>query len=100
MFHAKMHDEDDDELPRFDEEGQEQPTEILEEVEEVIVEEEPGEEVEGAAEPAPRKSAPARKAKKAKKAGPKKKAKAKRKAKKARPKKKARAKKGGRRKKR
>ena len=38
MFHAKMNDEEDDELPGFDdeEEGQEQPQEIVEEVEEIV----------------------------------------------------------------
>jgi len=45
MFCAKMSDEEDDELPGFDEEekGQEQPSEPIE-VEEIIVEEEPEEE--------------------------------------------------------
>ncbi|MGC2331773.1 MAG: hypothetical protein WA581_09990, partial [Candidatus Acidiferrales bacterium] len=63
MFDAKMHDEDDDELPGFDEEeeGPEQSPEIVE-VEEVIIEEEPEEEVEAAPAPAP-KRAPAKKAK-------------------------------------
>jgi ATPase subunit of ABC transporter with duplicated ATPase domains len=89
MFYAKMHDDEDDELPRYEEEeeGLEQPHDgdIIEEVEEIVVEAEPGEdEVETPAAPAP-KSAPAAK-KKAKKAAPKKKAKAKAKAK---PKKKA-----------
>jgi len=83
MFHGKMHDEDDDELPRYEEEegegeGLGHPhDEIIEEVEEIIVEEEPEEEAETPAapasrKPAPRRAPPARKAKKSKKARPKK----------------------------
>lgn len=89
MFYAKMND-DDDELPRYEEEdeGLEQPHEgdIIEEAEETIVEIGTGqEEREAPSQPPSRKpSPPARK--KAKKAAPKKKAKAK-------PKKRAKAKK-------
>src|SRR5208283_1726565 len=47
MFYAKMHDDEDDELPRYEEEeeGLEQPHDgdIIEEVEEIVVEAEPGE---------------------------------------------------------
>jgi hypothetical protein len=104
MFYAKMHDDEDDELPRYEEEeeGLERPHEgdIIEEVEEIVVEAEPGEdEAEEPGAPAP-KSAPAVK-KKAKKAAPKKKAKAKAKPKKKAPKvKKKAAKKSAKRKKR
>jgi cell division septation protein DedD len=80
MFYAKMHDDEDDELPRYEEEeeGLEQPHDgdIIEEVEEIVVEAEPGEdEAETPAAPAP-KSAPAakKKAKAKAKAKPKKKA--------------------------
>jgi outer membrane biosynthesis protein TonB len=77
MFHAKMNDEEDDELPAYEEEeeGQEQPVEAIE-VEEIVIEEEPEEEGAEAPAAAPRKSAPA-KPSKAKKAPAKKKAKAK-----------------------
>lgn len=91
MFYAKMND-DDDELPRYDEEdeGLEQPRDrdVIEEGDETIVEIGVGEEEpERPSEaPARRQAPPARK--KAKKAAPKKKVKAK-----AKPKKKARAKK-------
>src|ERR1700752_4132145 len=47
MFHAKMHD-DDEELPRYEEEeeGLEQPPggQVVEEIEETVIESEPGEE--------------------------------------------------------
>lgn len=105
MFYAKMND-DDDELPRYEEEdeGLEHPHdgEVIEEGEETIVEIGVGEEEPETPSQAPsrRPAPPARK--KAKKAAPKKKAKAKAKAK---PKKKAargkkRAKKSTKRKKR
>ena len=79
MFYAKMHDDNDEELPRFEEEeeGLDQPQEgdVVEEIEGTIVEAEPGEEeVETPAEkPAPPKPTPPAK-KKAQKAAPKKKA--------------------------
>jgi cell division septation protein DedD len=93
MFYAKMND-DDDELPRYEEEdeGLEHPHDgdVIEEGEETIVEIGMGEEEPETPSQAPgRKQAPAAR-KKTKKAAPKKKAKAKAKAK---PKKKARAKK-------
>jgi hypothetical protein len=83
MFFAKMND-DDEELPRYEEEdeGLEQPHDgdVIEEGEETIVEIGMGEEEPESPSKAPaRKSAPAKK--KAKKAAPKKKAKAKPKAK-------------------
>lgn len=79
MFYAKSHDDDEDELPGLDaddEEGLEQPLDLIEETEEIVIEEEPGEEEESElpAAPAPRKSTPAKKGKKAK-ARPKKKVK-------------------------
>ena len=104
MFYAKMHDDEDDELPRYEEEeeGLEQPHEgeAIEEVEEVIVDAESGEDEaeESAHAPAPRKAAPAKKAQKPtakKKAKPKKKVAKAKKAAKAKP-----AKKGGKKKKR
>lgn len=102
MFYVKMHDEDDNELPRYEEEeeGLEHPhDEIVGEVEEIILEDEPGEEEDPApAAPAPRKATPSRKAKKAKKPA-RKRAKAKGKKKKSGSSK-ARAKKSGKRKKR
>ena len=48
MFHGKLHDEEDDELPRYEEEEDEvgeRPAEgIVEEVEEIVVEEDGGDE--------------------------------------------------------
>jgi hypothetical protein len=92
MFHAKQHDGEDDELPRYEEEEGEEGAElphgdVVEEVEEIIIEEEPDTEVAPAA--APKAKAPKKKA--AKKSAPKKKAAAKKKAK---PKKKTAKKKG------
>ena len=50
MFHAKMHDEEDDELPRYEEEegeeGAEQPHEGTLEIEDVVIEEDDDEVVE------------------------------------------------------
>src|ERR1700732_3173583 len=80
MFHGKLHDEEDDELPRYEEEegeeGAEQPHEGTIEIEEVVIEDD-DEVPEAAPTPSPRKPAPAAKAKRPKKAAPKKKAKAK-----------------------
>jgi len=110
MFRAKMHDEDDDELPRYEEEGEEgleHPSDgSVEEVEEIVIEGEPGEdeeETEDVPAPAAKKPASAPKAKKSKKAAPKKKAKSNAKKKKLVKKaaaKKSSKKKGGKRKKR
>jgi septal ring-binding cell division protein DamX len=106
MFHGKMHDEEDDELPRYEEEGEEglghSNEGIVEEVEEIVIEGEPAEEEEPAA-PAAKKPTSRPKAKKSKKGTPKKKAKSRTKKKK--PAKKASAKKsskkkGGKRKRR
>jgi hypothetical protein len=80
MFHGKLHDEEDDELPRYEEEegeeGAEHPHEGTIEIEEVVIEED-DEVPDAAPTPSPRRSAPAAKAKPPKKAAPKKKAKAK-----------------------
>jgi hypothetical protein len=93
MFNAKLHDEEDDELPRYEEEedegeGAEQPHEGTIEIEEIAIESEDGDE-DSAESPALRKPAP--KSKPAKKPAPKKKAKSKSKPK---PKSKSKAKKG------
>ena len=81
MFHGKLHDEEDDELPRYEEEegeeGAEQPHEGTIEIEEVVIEEDD----EAPVIPTPRKPAPAAKAKRPKKAAPRKKAKSKSKSK-------------------
>jgi hypothetical protein len=95
MFNAKLHDEEDDELPRYEEEedegeGAEQPHEGTIEIEEIAIESEDGDE-DSAESPALRKPAPASKSKPAKKPAPKKKAKPKSKPK---PKSKSKAKKG------
>ena len=103
MFHAKMHDEEDDELPRYEEEegeeGAEHPHEGTIEIEEVVIEEDD----EAPVASAPHKTAPAAKAKRPKKkakAAPKKKAKGKSKTKSKAKAKKASKKKGSKRKKR
>lgn len=93
MFNGKLHDEEDDELPRYEEEedeaeGAERPHEGTIEIEEISIESEDGDE-DSAESPAPRRSAPKRTP--AKKATPKKKAKSKRKPK---PKSKSKPKKG------
>ncbi len=59
MFNAKLHDEEDDELPRYEEEedegeGAEQPHEGTIEIEEIAIESEDGDE-DSAESPAPRK---------------------------------------------
>jgi hypothetical protein len=80
MFQGKLHDEEDDELPRYEEEegeeGAEHPHEGTIEIEEVVIEED-DEAPDAAPTPSPRKPAPAAKAKTPKKAAPRKKAKAK-----------------------
>src|ERR1700735_3757507 len=77
MFQGKLHDEEDDELPRSEEEGgAKHPHEVTIKIEEVVIEED-DEAPDTAPTPAPRKLAPAAKAKPRKKAAPKKKAKAK-----------------------
>ena len=93
MFNGKLHDEEDDELPRYEEEeddaeGAERPLEGTIEIEEIAIEGEDGDE-DSVESPAPRSSAPKRTP--AKKATPKKKAKSKRKPK---PKSKSKPKKG------
>jgi hypothetical protein len=93
MFNGKLHDEEDDELPRYEEEedeaeGAERPHEGTIEIEEIAIEGEDGDE-DSAESPAPRSSAPKRTP--AKKAAPKKKAKSKSKPK---PKSKSKPKKG------
>ena len=82
MFYAKMNDEEDDELPRYDEEeeGQEQPAEIVEKWKKSSSRKSRGRSRKDPRRPLPARRAGA-KAKKAKKARPKKKAKAKPKAK-------------------
>lgn len=101
MFQGKLHDEEDDELPRYEEEegeeGGEQPHEGTIEIEEVVIEEDD----EAPVTSSPHKVAPTAKAKRPKKkakAAPKKKAKAKSKTKSKA--KKASKKKGSKRKKR
>ena len=99
MFQGKLHDEEDDELPRYEEEegeeGGEQPHEGTLEIEEAVIEEDD----EAPVISSPHKAAPAPKAKRPKKkAAPKKKAKAKSKTKSKA--KKASKKKGSKRKKR
>jgi hypothetical protein len=105
MFQGKLHDEEDDELPRYEEEegeeGAELPHEGTIEIDEVVIEED-DEAPEVSPAPSPRKPAPAAKARRPKKGAPKKKAKSKSKTKsktKSKPKK-ASKKKGGKRKKR
>src|ERR1700722_2757413 len=100
MFYAKMNDDEDDELPHFeaedDEEGAERPhVDIIEDVEEVVIDEEPDEDGDEEVRPvaAVRKPAPVAKAKKAKASKKSKKPAAKPKKKKAKSKKKAPAKK-------
>lgn len=93
MFNGKLHDEEDDELPRYEEEedeaeGAERPHEGTIEIEEIAIEGEDGDE-DSAESPAPRSSAPKRTP--VKKATPKKKAKSKSKPK---PKSKSKPKKG------
>jgi hypothetical protein len=97
MFQGKLHDEEDDELPRYEEEeseeGAEQPREGTIEIEDVVIEEDD----ETPVIPSPRKPAAAAETKRPKKAATKKKTKAKSKSK-SRPKK--ASKKGGKRRKR
>ncbi len=102
MFNGKLHDEEDDELPRYEEEedeaeGAERPPEGTIEIEEIVIEGDEGDE-DSVESPAPRSSAPSPK----KKPAPKKKAKSKSKPKpkgKSKPKKGSKAK-GGKRKRR
>jgi hypothetical protein len=95
MFNGKLHDEEDDELPRYEEEeddaeGAERPLEGTIEIEEIAIEGDEGDE-DSVESPAPRSSAPSPKKKPAKKPAPKKKAKSKSKPK---PKRKSKPKKG------
>jgi hypothetical protein len=80
MFHGKLHDEEDDELPRYEEEEGEEGAELHHdgtiEIDEVVIEED-DEVPEPSPSPSPRKPAPAAKAKRPKKAARRKKAKAK-----------------------
>jgi len=101
MFNGKLHDEEDDELPRYEEEedeaeGAERPHEGTIEIEEIAIEGEDGDE-DSVESPAPRSSAPSPKKTPAKKPAPKKKAKSKSKPKpksKSKPKKRPKAKSG------
>ena len=58
MFYAKMHDEEDDELPRYeeDDEAQEQPGDVVEEIEEITITEVEPEEEEAEAPAVPRRA--------------------------------------------
>jgi len=77
MFHGKLHDEEDDELPRYEEEeaeeGAQLPHEGTIEIDEVVIEED-DEAPEPSPTPSPRKNVPAAKRKRTKKPAPRKKA--------------------------